>query len=273
MNSQTIRIAHVSDPHFGTTDENKKNALRERLLQLAPDWIVISGDITQRARRSQFTEAREFCRSLSPIEIIAVPGNHDIALFNAFERFISPYRGFERTLGFPIRDRRKRGPFEVIACNSTDRFRHIQGELGAEDLRRIGNYSDESAVRIAVFHQPLDCPKPQDEKNLLRDRDESVPRLQSSKVDLVLSGHIHDPLVISSASRYPEGHKFVISVAGTCLSSRTRSFAPNSFHFVEIETGDETAMAITRYDLLKEEFDVRAVSNFVRRAGSWESMR
>lgn len=267
-----LRIAHLSDPHFGTTETNKKAALRERLFDLSPDWVVFSGDITQRARRSQFEEARDFCGSLVPLDVLAVPGNHDIPLFNLFDRLARPYRGFERRFGFPVRDRRKKGPFELIACNSTDRFRHIQGEIGTVDLERLRSFADESVIRIAVFHQPLDCPKPQDEKNLLRFTAESVPLLQSAMIDLTLSGHIHDPLAVVSGNRYPRGRKFVISVAGTCLSSRTRSFAPNSFHVVDLESEPSPTMAITRYDLLENEFDVRSVSRFARTpSGDWES--
>lgn len=270
MNAR-LRIVHLSDPHFGTIEESKKVALHDRVMQLAPDWVVLSGDITQRAHAIQFEEAREFCKSLSPLDVIAVPGNHDISLFNPFERFVRPYHGFETHFGFPVRDRRKRGGFELIACNSTDRFRHVQGELGDEDLERLRYYADDSDLRIAVFHQPLDCPKIQDEKNLLKFTDESVPRLQQAKVDLVLSGHIHDPLAHTSATRYPKGRKFVISVAGTCLSSRTRSFAPNSFHFIEIEAAPQARLSITRYDLLQKEFDVRSKCDFVRGlSGDWE---
>ncbi|MES2965651.1 MAG: metallophosphoesterase [Bdellovibrionota bacterium] len=255
MTGHRIKIAHLSDPHFGTTTREKKDALREILMNLSPDWVVLSGDITQRAHKTQFEEAKAFCDSLTPLDVMSIPGNHDIPLFDLSSRLFSPYAGFENDFGFPVSDRRKKGPFEIILCNSTDRFRHIQGELHSRDLARLGSFSGDSTVRIVAFHQPLDCPKHVDEKNLLRKTDQSVPALKINKVDLTLSGHIHDPLTRLSDDRYPGDRNFVVSVAGTCLSSRTRYLAPNSFQLLDISTEGETARLVsTRYDLLQGGF-------------------
>jgi 3',5'-cyclic AMP phosphodiesterase CpdA len=246
-----IKIAHLSDPHFGTTTPEKKEALRSILKTLSPTWVVLTGDITQRAHRAQFVEAREFCDSLAPLEVMAIPGNHDIPLFNLPNRLLDPYSGYERDFGFPVGDRKKFGPFEIVLCNSTDRFRHVQGELHPRDLTRLSQFASDSSVRIVAFHQPLDCPKHVDEKNLLKETEDSVPVMKANKVDLALSGHIHDPMTSLSDDRYPGGRNFVVSVAGTCLSSRTRYLAPNSFHLIDITSeGDCARLVSTRYDLL-----------------------
>jgi 3',5'-cyclic AMP phosphodiesterase CpdA len=84
-------LLQISDPHFGTTQPLVVNAL-ERLAQAQrPDVLVLSGDITQRARASQFQAARGFCDRLAVPHLLSLPGNHDIPLFNLYQRMFTPY--------------------------------------------------------------------------------------------------------------------------------------------------------------------------------------
>lgn len=50
-----------------------------------PDLILISGDLTQRARTHEFRLAKEFIRKL-PAPVLVVPGNHDIPLYDVSSR-------------------------------------------------------------------------------------------------------------------------------------------------------------------------------------------
>ncbi len=72
-------VAHLSDLHFGRTDPQVVSALTVALQNLNPDLVVISGDLTQRAKHSEFREARTFIAQL-PGETLVVPGNHDVPL-------------------------------------------------------------------------------------------------------------------------------------------------------------------------------------------------
>ncbi len=268
MTSSQIRIAHISDPHFGTTNPEKVSALRNILFALKPDLIAMTGDITQRARWAQFAEARIFCDQLSPLEIMAVPGNHDIPLFNLAARVFRPFFGFHRTFGFPMTMHQTLGAVEVLALNTTDPKRHIQGQLSEQDAGRLAIFPPEALVRVVMFHHPMDCAKPIDEKNLLKSASETLARLEENKVDLVLGGHIHDPLIRLSVVRYPQARRpLVISVAGTCLSSRTRSGAPNSFNLLDVQIDDAATVRLNtvRLDLSAQgKFLPVAESRFMR---------
>ena len=77
-----MRLLQVSDPHFGTEQVPVVAALRRLALDLRPDVLVLSGDVTQRARRSQFDAARRFVDALGVPARIVIAGNHDIPLFN-----------------------------------------------------------------------------------------------------------------------------------------------------------------------------------------------
>ena len=53
-------IAHLSDPHFGRIEPATVQALIATIIEARPDVVVVSGDLTQRAKEREFQEARQF---------------------------------------------------------------------------------------------------------------------------------------------------------------------------------------------------------------------
>lgn len=246
-----MKIAQISDPHFGTIRDGLEETLRQALFAFNPDLVLITGDITQRARTAQFRSAKKFIDSLKPLTVFAVPGNHDIPLYNLPLRFLDPYRGFRRHFFRKTTNSITIDGVKVFALNSTDRWRHIQGELH-EGLEIILNDSSADApFKIAAFHHPMDCAKPGDEKNLLKNGEQALHVFNRAGIDLIVGGHIHDPFVNLSTTRYPQvPRSMVIAVAGTCLSWRTRSDSNNSFNQIEFDlTKGQPEMTIARMDL------------------------
>ncbi len=267
-----VRIAHLSDPHFGTIAPGVQDGLLETLLTLKTDLVLLTGDITQRARHRQFAQAHRFAENIREIlpesAVIAVPGNHDIPLFNIFGRFFDPYRGFRKVFKFVPEKDFRRGDIVITALNSTSRWRHVQGDLSPKRTEeRLKQKEQNAKIRIVAFHHPMDCRQPHDEKNLLKNRDQIFKLFESHQIDLVVGGHIHDPFVRLSNQRYPDGQRsMVLSVAGTCLSRRIRPGAPNSFNFIEADTGSNVPrLTISRYDVRADlRFTPEKVSHFQR---------
>lgn len=260
-----LTIAHLSDPHFGTVEEKVYSALLASLRGLGPDLVLVSGDITQRARRRQFEAARRFKEALAPTPFFAVPGNHDIPLFNLVGRMFRPYFGYHRYF-LPQREKDIRlGSVRVIGLNSTSRWRHVQGKLDIERVRKtFFDGWDDSQVRVAMVHHPIDCAKTIDDKNRIRGREEVTNLFQEAKIDLVLSGHVHDPFVAIEKG-------MILCVAGTCLSWRTRLGAPNTFNLIKVETSPQR-VEIQRFDIDPAfRFQPRAdwVKRFTRSSTEW----
>lgn len=246
-----VRIAHLSDPHFGTVKPEVRTSLLQTLKTLAPDAVIITGDITQRARLRQFRDARRFVRELAPAPVLVVPGNHDLPLFNLLGRLLQPYFGYRHVLKGHLKKRLDLVGVELFGLNSTRRYRHVQGEVDVRAMNKfLSKHPERRHVRIVGLHHPLDCPKRVDEKNILRGAEAMMSALAHQQVDVVLGGHIHDPLVSLSSARYPALTKpLIISVAGTCLSWRTRSDAPNSFHLLDVlATNSHPQIQIQRFD-------------------------
>ena len=108
-------LLQVSDPHFGTEQEPVVEALLALAAAQRPDVLALSGDITQRARFRQFEAARRFVERVAAPVTLAIPGNHDIPLFNVPARVLAPYAGFERAFGRdlePVFD----GPGLLVTC-------------------------------------------------------------------------------------------------------------------------------------------------------------
>ena len=76
----TVQILHLADLHFGgVADVRQIEALEAILPDLRPDAVVISGDISQRARHGEFQRARAFvnlAKETAPVHVM--PGNHDV---------------------------------------------------------------------------------------------------------------------------------------------------------------------------------------------------
>ncbi|GGC02018.1 DNA repair exonuclease [Marinobacterium zhoushanense] len=267
-----MRIVHLSDPHFGTEQAPVCDALLERVSELVPDLVMLSGDITQRATASQFDSARRFVDRLPTAPALLVPGNHDIPLWDIGRRIFSPYGRFRERFALP--------PFawtgqdvQVLALNSAPRWRHRNGEL---ELGRLSQQLSEltrmpARHRIALFHHPVDCRRHQDRHNIIRGAEAICRILTDHGVDLVVGGHIHDPLMRTSEHLYPSlPSSLVFLLAGTCVSSRTRVGAPNSFNLIDIrQPGAE--MLIERWDMERNlgEFHPVQLCQFLKAETGW----
>jgi 3',5'-cyclic AMP phosphodiesterase CpdA len=228
-------LMHISDPHFGT----EKPAVVEDLLKLAeamqPERVLLTGDITQRARRGQFRAARAFCDRL-PCPVIAIPGNHDIPLFNLLARCLWPYAGYRQAFGDELEPTWESSNWHVIGVNSTHPGRHKDGELNTQAIDRICqrlSASSGDAMRIVALHHPLHAITEHDEANRARGYFAALHAFAEAGADMVLGGHIHLPYVrpmyplIDTLSR-----QIWVVQAGTAVSSRIRNGRPNSVHVI-----------------------------------------
>jgi 3',5'-cyclic AMP phosphodiesterase CpdA len=148
MGSMSMRIAHLSDPHFGTAVPAVRGALLGELLANPPDLILVTGDITQRARRDQFVEARDFLRALPPVPKLCLPGNHDLPLFDVFTRALQPYDHYRRHISAELEPVFIDQRVAVLCIDATSRMRHKDGALSTEQI-------DRTAAKLARQTQPF----------------------------------------------------------------------------------------------------------------------
>jgi predicted phosphodiesterase len=202
-------LAHVSDLHFGQLERAALEPLRRALRRLAPDVLLVSGDLTQRARRGQFREARAFLDTL-PRPQIVVPGNHDVPLYNVFARFLRPFGGYQRAIAHELEPGYTDDEICVIGVNTAHGFTFKHGRVSDAQLERLRARLEASTqLRILVMHH-------------------FCPELYTLGADVLIAGHAHASSVTASSA--------LLVHAGTATSSRTRE-EPNSFNVLRVARG------------------------------------
>ena len=229
----------MSDPHFGTVVPEVANALQAMALEQKPDLLLLSGDITQRATKRQFTEARAFCDSLQIAQHLVLPGNHDVPLFNVFKRLFSPYGNHMAAFGPLIEPVLDTPALLVIGVNTTRWYRHKNGEVSAGQVSRVAaqlRLSGPAQLRVVVTHQPVHVMKAADEHDRLRGWEPAVRTWAEAGADIIMGGHIHLPYVCELSTRMAGLKRQIWCVqAGTALSSRTRQGMSNSVNLLRYE--------------------------------------
>jgi 3',5'-cyclic AMP phosphodiesterase CpdA len=256
---------HISDTHFGTEEAPVVTALQTLAQDLDPDVLVLSGDITQRARSAQFAAARRFCDSLRIPRMLALPGNHDIPLYNVFARIAAPWQGYRRAFGNELEPVLDLTDAIVIGVNTTRPERHKDGEVSPAQIRRVSDLlqgTPRDKLRIVVTHQPACVMRPEDEENRLHGGDEAVKAWSQAGADLVLGGHIHLPYVSDVCALVKGAPRTMYCVqAGTALSTRVRHNTPNSVNVIRWNPPRPGAARVCRlerwdYDLADGRFEL-----------------
>ncbi len=243
----SLRLLHLSDVHFGRVNPALIAPMLRAVEGLAPDLVVISGDLTQRARPAQFAAARGFLDRL-PVPWMAVPGNHDIPLDRPFRRFFRPFGAYRRAIGADLAPVVDLPGLSVLGLN-TATPRHWQaGRIAPARflalLARVRAAKARNQIVAVVAHHPFSQP-PGTDKQLMTGAATALEALAAAGADLVLSGHLHHWAIAPLAA--PEGGARLLQVqAGTALSTRERG-EPNDFALIEISRGRAARLAIARH--------------------------
>jgi 3',5'-cyclic AMP phosphodiesterase CpdA len=263
-------LVHLSDIHFGRADARCLPALVRTIHGLSPDLVAVSGDLTQRARKSQFVPARDFLRQL-PLPQVVVPGNHDVPLFNLAARFLSPFDGYRRYITDDLEPVFQDAELMVVGLNSARSLPfHGGGRLSEAQVTRAAARlaaAPPDAVRIVVTHHPFDLPRGHADRDLIGRSRMAMAQLAAVGADLFLAGHLHVSHIGRTAERYQiAGHSALVVQAGT-LSTRERGEA-NSFNVLRLARPD---ISIDRYtwNYERQDFRVSSTSRFRHTPIGW----
>lgn len=231
-----IRLFHISDLHFGAEDRLALEWFERTVAADNPDAIIVTGDLTLRARPREFRAAAEWLRNLGrPITI--EPGNHDLPYFDLWARFLAPYdrfRAVERAIEKPL----ELAGVAVVPLKSTARFQWrfdwSKGHVGRKSLqnalRLIAAVPRERRIFVATHHPLIEAGTRSSART--HGGEHALGVLARAGVRAVLTGHVHDPFDVTYEI---DGLPIRLIGAGT-LSERTRASAP-SFNEIRVEDG------------------------------------
>jgi 3',5'-cyclic AMP phosphodiesterase CpdA len=245
-----IDIFHCSDLHFGHPAVPEQYEAIEALIHDRPyALVVISGDLTQRARSGEFQRARAFIKHAELVsQVVVVPGNHDVAWW------FSPFgmgddrkvlRNYQRYISEAIEPVLRLPGATIIGLNTCHGIVRQTLTWNLRDLSIIGHLREEQMARAAaefakspagdarviVMHHNL-VKGELSQRHGLRNTARVLEAFGEMGVDLVCCGHDHQEAV-----HYIEHTKkgMTISTAST-ISNRQRGGRPSSVNSIRITT-------------------------------------
>lgn len=244
MGQRTV-IAHISDLHHGSRYFIPSLAKRvvDEVNALAPDIVVVTGDLTDMGFRDEFEAAARLIGKIECDSKMVLMGNHDARnvgdehfedLFG--ERSAELVKGGVRILGIDSSE-----PDLDTGRVGRERYQWMESRLGLDP--------DEFKV-VAMHHHLVPVPGTGRERNIINDAGDLLHVLAENSVDLVLCGHKHVPNVWRLED-------MLIVNAGTCCTHRLRGKVHPCYHIIEIQDGHRVRIQ------MKEPFvDADTVADF-----------
>jgi 3',5'-cyclic AMP phosphodiesterase CpdA len=262
-----VRLLHVSDIHCGYPFVARQVAAAERVAaSQAVDAVIVSGDLSQRARAQEFRDARVLLDRFAAIApTIVVPGNHDTQWWQApfgigrrahlHDRWRALIQAeTEPTLRLP--------GVSLVGLNSSAgmlpqaltwyaRDWRVKGgltEAQLADARARLAATPEGDLRVLVLHHNLMRGRLSKRWGLKRPH-QMRDAIAAMGADVVCAGHDHEErveLVECAAGR-------VVSSTANTLSSRVRGHRASAVTMIEAD-GSEIGVTVWPFDAARSEF-------------------
>ena len=272
MSPHRVRVLHISDIHFGHSHVEAHVTAVEKLVSIMAasdfplDAIVISGDLSQRAREPEFAAARALIGRFQKIApTVTVSGNHDAQWWNApfgVGDRSSVHERWNEILGLPLEPTLYLPRLTIVGLNSAPGIMPWTLTANPRDLRVKGGLTEaqladatkrleggaHDALRILLFHHNLVRGKLSNRWGLARPH-QMLERITAIGPDVVCNGHDHEEraeIIESSAGAT------IVSTANT-LSRRVRGKRVSSINIIEAGA-DTMSVAIWHFDSASSTF-------------------
>lgn len=232
------RLFHISDVHFGAEDSAALAEVARAIHDEQPDALICTGDLTQRAKHSEYAAAAQWFASVK-VPVLLEPGNHDMPYYNLLERFTAPYRRFrelQSAIGSPVKSQ----DIVFVSLKTTVRAqRRIPWSDGVvtrsalnEALDRLSELKGDERHVVVTAHHPL-LGASDEGHNPTIGGERAFAAIAAAGADAILTGHVHVPF---DEERERAGHRLRMIGAGT-LSTRLRHGAPPSYRIISATRG------------------------------------
>jgi 3',5'-cyclic AMP phosphodiesterase CpdA len=243
-------ILHISDVHFGPPHLPRLSAGVLELIELRrPDVVVLSGDLTQRAKPEQFRQARAFVDSI-PVPTLVVPGNHDVPMYRVWERIFAPFAAYRANFATDLEPIYRDDEMLIVGINTAFNWTFKDGRIRLARLLEVGELFEktpESIFKVVVAHHHLIPPPNFGTQRVLGNAYEAIDLFAQVGVDLILSGHLHQAYIGNSEEFYPKGRPPVVILhSGTTTSNRGRAGEreKNSCNWIAV---DSRSMVVSHF--------------------------
>jgi 3',5'-cyclic AMP phosphodiesterase CpdA len=267
------RLIHLSDLHFGAHDERLVEAVEQRVHEEQPDLVVISGDFTQRARTEQFEQACLFLERLREAghDVLGVPGNHDVPLYDVLRRFLSPLTRYKRYIDDQLCPLHEIPGATVLGINTARSLTFKDGSISHEQMQFIReNFArtDPKSMRILITHHPLFALPVGDGPELgkaIGRQELALDAIAEAGVDILMAGHNHRASAHNARDLVTRAGSSLVVQAGTATSTRLRD-EEQSFNRIDID-GENVTLTVQSW--AGDRFASANAQRFVREGDHW----
>jgi 3',5'-cyclic AMP phosphodiesterase CpdA len=270
-------IAHLSDVHFGAHDQKIVDATEAWLLEHRPHLVIISGDFTQRARVEQFKMASAWLNKLRAdgFNILAVPGNHDVPLYDVARRFARPLARYKRYISNDLCPWYEDDRLAVLGINTARSLTIKDGRINREQMEIIRErFKDvpEEKTRILVTHHPLyamPIGKGGELSEAVGRHEDAVKAVCAAGVHIALAGHFHRTYAEAAGKMVQNAGRALVVQAGTTTSVRLRNNELQSFNWIETHRNNEIDLQVVVWD--GERFKPRDTARYTYDGDNWNA--
>lgn len=265
------RIIHLSDLHFGADEPAIAEGLLRDIERQSAHLLVVSGDLTQRARGSQFAAAERFLKHI-PLPQIVVPGNHDIPLYHVIARWLTPLDNYRRFINRNVEPTFVDAELAVAGVNTARSNTWKDGRISPQQVERLQQFftaQSDSACKILIAHHPF-IPPAKDANAALVDGGPAALRvLEACGCHLILAGHLHLAYSGDVRPHHVEVKRSILVIqAGTAISHRRRDEA-NAYNVLTID-GSTLSLEVRTWN--GEEFAGAAPQRFTQTEDGWSAL-
>lgn len=219
-----MRVAHISDLHFGRLSyPDIQEDLIDSIRTAECDAVLITGDLTQRARRSEFRAARAFLDALQLPQLV-IPGNHDMHAWwhRPDLRIFNPFRRYQKKISKELEPELSLDGLAVLGLNTSHGLSIKGGRCIPEQIGQIHEYflpQPPDTFKVLAVHHPLLPLQPFKEFDVAHRGEQLVHAAMECGIDVICAGHWHLTYIESYDTFF---RRILISVAGTATSDRGR---------------------------------------------------